>query len=168
MGQRRLNLCAAHVMIFIRNECGENGRRPVIIALTANAMEGVRETFLENGFQDFITKPLDRRSLHTALLRWISEERRIEGVFAEEEESDHSMQIPGIDMEEVYSRYSSKLEDYLELLELYCLDGKRKLVLLRKLWEQRDYKNYGIEVHGLKSASANVGAMGISKRAKAQ
>ena len=73
-----------------------------------------------------------------------------------------------IDMEEVYSRYSSKLEDYLELLELYCLDGKRKLVLLRKLWEQRDYKNYGIEVHGLKSASANVGAMGISKRAKAQ
>ncbi len=156
---------AVHI---IRNECGENGRRPVIIALTANAMEGVRETFLENGFQDFITKPLDRRSLHTALLRWISEERRIEGVFAEEEESDHSMQIPGIDMEEVYSRYSSKLEDYLELLELYCLDGKRKLVLLRKLWEQRDYKNYGIEVHGLKSASANVGAMGISKRAKAQ
>ena len=81
---------------------------------------------------------------------------------------ENTMQIPGIDMEEVYSRYSSSLEDYLELLELYCLDGRRKLVLLRELWEQRDYKNYGIEVHGLKSASANVGAMAISKSAKAQ
>ena len=161
---------AVHI---IRNECGENGRRPIIIALTANAMEGVRETFLENGFQDFITKPLDRRSLHTALLRWISEERRTEGALlkdtdAVEDSLEDSMQIPGIDMEEVFSRYSSSLEDYLELLELYCLDGKRKLALLRKLWEERDYKNYGIEVHGLKSASANVGAMGISKRAKAQ
>lgn len=164
---------AVHI---IRNECGENGSRPVIIALTANAMEGVRETFLENGFQDFITKPLDRRSLHMALLRWVSEEKRTEGEppagtdLPEDEEAalENTMQIPGIDMEEVYSRYSSSLEDYLELLELYCLDGRRKLVLLRELWEQRDYKNYGIEVHGLKSASANVGAMAISKSAKAQ
>lgn len=35
---------------IIRSECGENGTRPVVIALTANAMEGVRETFLQNGF----------------------------------------------------------------------------------------------------------------------
>ncbi len=160
---------------IIRNSCGENGSYPTIIALTANAMEGVRETFLENGFQDFITKPLDRRMLHMALLRLISEDRRTEGGPAAEtdlvqDDGDivYSMNIPGIDMDDVYSRYSSSIEDYLELLELYCLDGKRKLVLLRELWEQRDYKNYGIEVHGLKSASANVGAMGISKSAKAQ
>ncbi len=61
---------------IIRSECGENGTMPVIIALTANAMEGVREMFLQNGFQDFITKPLDKRALNEALRKWIPEKRR--------------------------------------------------------------------------------------------
>lgn len=63
---------------LIRSECGENGTSPVIIALTANAMEGVREMFLQNGFQDFITKPLDKKTLNEALLKWIPEDRRKE------------------------------------------------------------------------------------------
>jgi signal transduction histidine kinase/FixJ family two-component response regulator len=63
---------------IIRSECGENGTLPVIIALTANAMEGVREMFLENGFQDFITKPLDKKALNEALKKWIPEQRRKE------------------------------------------------------------------------------------------
>ncbi len=49
---------------IIRSECGENGSLPVIIALSANAMEGAGETFLKNGFQDFIAKPLDRGPVH--------------------------------------------------------------------------------------------------------
>lgn len=63
---------------LIRSECGENGTSPVIIALTANAMEGVREMFLQNGFEGFITKPLDKKVLNEALLRWVPEERRKE------------------------------------------------------------------------------------------
>lgn len=63
---------------IIRKKCGENGAEPVIIALTANAMEGVREMFLENGFQDFLTKPLDRKPLNEALLKWVPESRRKE------------------------------------------------------------------------------------------
>lgn len=159
----------------IRNECGDNGRFPIIIALTANAMEGVREIFLQNGFQDFITKPLDRRSLHTTLLRWVSEEKRTKNEalmetdkIADSQDITSEIKIAGIDAEEISKQYSNSLEDYLELLDLYCLDGKRKLTVLRELWEKRDYKNYGIEVHGLKSASANVGAMAISKSAKEQ
>ena len=63
---------------IIRGECGDNGTQPVIIALTANAMEGVREMFLENGFQDFITKPLDKKALNEALQKWVPKERRRE------------------------------------------------------------------------------------------
>lgn len=161
---------------IIRSECGENGRRPAIIALTANAMEGVRKTFLENGFQDFITKPLDRKPLHEALLRWIPEEKIIESeawLDVSKVDDSRSIQfrkvvIEGIDTDEVVRHYSGSIEDYLELLNLYCLDGNRKLTVLRELWEKRDYKTYGIEVHGLKSASANVGAMGVSAGAKEQ
>ncbi len=62
----------------IRKECGENGTAPTIIALTANAMQGVKEKFLRCGFQDFIAKPLGRKPLNDILLRWIPEESRKE------------------------------------------------------------------------------------------
>lgn len=159
---------------IIRSECGENGTMPVIIALSANAMEGVRENFLENGFQDFIAKPIDRRPLHEALLRWIPGEKITAGeawldIWKVDDSRKIAFQkiiIEGIDTDEVVRHYSGSIEDYLELLSLYCLDGKRKIAVLRGLWEKRDYKNYGIEVHGLKSASANVGAMSVSINAR--
>ncbi|EOS77154.1 hypothetical protein C819_01180 [Lachnospiraceae bacterium 10-1] len=160
----------------IRNECGENGRSPIIIALTANAMEGVRETFLSSGFQDFITKPVDRRALHMVLLKWIPKEMRTEGgtwMNALEANDDKYMRfrnilIEGIDTDKVSENYSGSVEEYNELLSLYCLDGKRKLKVLRELWENQDYTGYGIEVHALKSASANVGAVQVSNRAREQ
>lgn len=155
----------------IRNECGENGRLPIVIALTANAMEGVRENFLANGFQDFITKPLDRRAMHMVLLKWIPEDRRMAGgswIDNLQVNNDilQRIMIEGIDTDEVAGHYAGSLEEYIELLKLYCLDGRRKLDVLQELWEEKDYEGYGIEVHALKSASANVGAMRLSSRAK--
>lgn len=160
----------------IRNDCGEKGTLPIIIALTANAMDGVRENFLSNGFQDFITKPLDRRALHMVLQKWIPKENRTAGEswmnhFQANNDKFLEFQnifIEGIDTDEVVEHYSGSVEEYKELLNLYCLDGKRKLNILRELWEEQDYKGYRIEVHGLKSASANVGAMRISNRAREQ
>lgn len=158
----------------IRNECGENGIYPKIIALTANAMSGVREAFLANGFQEFIAKPLDRKQLHEMLKNCIPKERQKESrIWIANRHMEHQRQeefqevcIKGIDTDEVARHYSGSEKDYLELLELYCLDGKRKLALLNELWENGDYKVYGIEVHALKSASANVGAMQVSNSAK--
>lgn len=157
----------------IRNDCGENGTLPIIIALTANAMEGVRETFLASGFQDFITKPLDRKAMHRALLKWIPEEKRmVGGSWINNLQSNNDMFrdviIEGIDTDEVAGHYNGTVDEYKELLTLYCLDGQRKLKVLKELWEEQDYEGYGIEVHALKSASANVGAMRLSSRAKEQ
>ena len=160
----------------IRNDYGEDRKLPIIIALTANAMDGVRENFLSNGFQDFITKPLDRKALHMVLLKWIPKENRMTGkswLKHLQSDSDKFLEfqkilIEGIDTDEVVEHYSGSAEEYKELLNLYCLDGKRKLNVLKELLEEQDYKGYGIEVHGLKSASANVGAMRISNRAREQ
>lgn len=157
----------------IRTECGENGRQSLIIALTANAMEGVRENFLASGFQDFLAKPLDRRAMHKMLLKWIPEEKRIAGgswIENLQANNDRFREIivEGIDTDEVAGHYGGSIEEYNELLQLYCLDGKRKLKVLQELWEEQDYEGYGIEVHALKSASANVGAVRLSSRAKEQ
>lgn len=154
---------------IIRRECGENGAAPVMIALTANAMEGMREHFLECGFQDFIAKPLDRKELNRLLLRWVPEKYR-QGKETEEEFKPidpDAFRIDGVDMDAAMQYYSGDEAGFVDLLELYCIDGRRKTKLLQELAET-DILRYQIEVHGLKSASANIGAMEVSAMARAQ
>ena len=154
---------------IIRRDCGENGTAPVMIALTANAMEGMREHFLECGFEDFISKPLDRKELNQLLLHWIPEKyRQMEDREEEAKPIDpQAIQIDGVDMNAAIQFYSGDEDGFIELLELYCMDGKRKTGLLCELVES-DILRYQIEVHGLKSASANIGAVEVSEMARAQ
>ncbi len=152
---------------IIRRDCGENGAAPVIVALTANAMEGMREQFLENGFQDFIAKPLDRKELNQLLLRWVPEKYR-QMKSGEEEFKPLDLtafRIDGLDMNAAMQYYSGDEKGFVDLLDIYCLDGKRKLELLQEL-AGSDILRYQIEVHGLKSASANIGAMDVSAMAR--
>ena len=154
---------------IIRKDCGENGITPVMVALTANAMEGMREHFLECGFQDFIAKPLDRKELNQLLLRWVPEKyRQRESGEGESNPLDPSdFRIDGVDMEVAMQYYSGDEEGFVDLLELYFMDGRQKIKLLQELVES-DILRYQIEVHGLKSASANIGAMNVSSMARAQ
>ena len=48
-----------------------------IIALTANAMSGMREVFLENGFDDFLSKPIEISKLDKLIEQWVPEDKRI-------------------------------------------------------------------------------------------
>ncbi len=154
---------------IIRRDCGENGTAPVLVALTANAMEGMREHFLQCGFQDFISKPLDRKELHQLLLRWIPEKDRKpeEQVEPSKLPDPAAFQIDGVDMDAAMRYYSGDEEGFVELLELYYMDGNRKTKLLRELVKS-DPEHYQIEVHGLKSASANIGAMRVAELAREQ
>ncbi len=152
---------------IIRRDCGENGEAPVMVALTANAMEGMREHFLSHGFQDFIAKPLDRSELNQLLLRWVPEKyRQSENREEEAEPFDPvAVQIEGVDMDAAMEYFSGDEETFIDLLEIYCVDGKHKIKLLNELVES-DILRYQIEVHGLKSASANIGAMKVSAMAR--
>ncbi len=61
---------------IIRTECGETAAKTIIVALTANALQGAREMYLGNGFEDFLSKPFERTQMRELLERWIPEEKR--------------------------------------------------------------------------------------------
>jgi CheY-like chemotaxis protein len=44
-----------------------------VVAFSANAMSGMKEFFLERGFDDFLAKPVDLRELEALLRRWLPE-----------------------------------------------------------------------------------------------
>lgn len=156
----------------IRRECGENGSAPVIVALSANAYNNAREMFMSSGFQDFIAKPIDKDELHRMLCKWIDPARRksVENLPETIEKiarADRAaLYMSGVDTERALQAHTGGIEDYVELLELYYMDGDKTTDSLRRLAAAEDYKNYEIVVHGLKSASANIGAYDFSELAK--
>ncbi|MBR6627083.1 MAG: response regulator [Lachnospiraceae bacterium] len=61
---------------IIRERLADREARPIIVALTANALQGAREGYLTNGFDDFLSKPFDRSQLNALLDQWVPKGRR--------------------------------------------------------------------------------------------
>ena len=112
---------------------------------------------------------MDRTALNEVLMRWIPEEHRKERTKEQAWQSliPENTHIRGIDLDAAMRYHCGSAMDFQELLELYCIEGKRKSALLQELLREKDYKRYGVEVHGLKSASANIGAIKLSDMARA-
>ena len=51
-------------------EAEEYLKKTPMVALTANAMDGMREMFLENGFDDYLSKPIQLKELEEIMARW--------------------------------------------------------------------------------------------------
>lgn len=156
---------------IIRQNYESKEKQPIILALTANVIKGAKEMFLENGFDGYLPKPLDRERLHSVMVKWIPMDMRheyngvLEEVFHVEEELQE-LEMESVDVKAAFANRRQSIEDYLDLLELFYTDGQDKVLLIKRLCEENDLKNYEIEVHGLKNAAASVGAMELSVLAK--
>ncbi len=142
---------------------------PVMIALTANAIQGAREMYISNGFCDFISKPFEKVQLNVVLNQWIPENKKEYYDKEEKENRIRKEDMEGLFMADVdaapaVERHGS-IAAYLELLELFYLEGIEKEALLKELAEKKDTESYVTEVHGLKSAAANIGAASLSELA---
>jgi CheY-like chemotaxis protein len=143
-----------------------------IIALTANAVAGTEEKFIENGFNDFISKPIDTVKLNTILAKWIPREKQ-KGATIEtnrkpaqnEQTNQANFEIEGVDVNRGILLSGGSAEQYLDTLALFCKDAQEKIAEINNCLEARDLALYTIHVHALKSASANIGAIELSKAA---
>ena len=156
----------------IREKVGHYYRKLPIIALTANAAPGNREMFLEEGFDDFISKPIEVSVLERVLKRNLPAEKIVFQPKTEEVETAGAQQgkekfvIGSLDVEKGML-YCGGKEEYLSILEAYYEERYESWQLLDELFEKHDWKNYTIKVHALKSMMQNIGALSLSAKAKA-
>ena len=141
-----------------------------IIALTANAVSGTREAFLQIGFNDFISKPIDTVRLNSVLEKWIPKgkqkiaPKKDSGIDQKDKNgNEKSFEIAGIDTAKGIFLSGGTQASYLETLEIYYKDGFEKIREIAGCLETGDMNLYTVHVHALKSASANIGALELSE-----
>ncbi|GHV71112.1 hypothetical protein AGMMS49928_21530 [Spirochaetia bacterium] len=138
-----------------------------IVALTANAVSGMREMFLSQGFSDFLAKPIDISKLDEMMGKWIPKhkQQKAERVSVEPPASRDHLQlpvIPGIDTEQGISMTGGTLKGYLQVLDIFCKDAKERLVLLQNPPDEAGLPLFITQVHALKSAAGSIGAKELS------
>ncbi|MCH5192969.1 MAG: response regulator [Oscillospiraceae bacterium] len=158
---------------LIREMEGEYYKKLPIVALTANAVSGVREMFLSSGFNDFLAKPIELTALDRVLRSHLPREYMQSPAKAyfgktDRRKSDKSggNGSPLLDIEKGLSYTGGSEEDYRDILSLYVRKSGEKIQQIGELFEQKDVKNYVIEVHALKSTSLSIGAVKLSELAK--
>lgn len=157
----------------IREKVGHYYRKLPIIALTANAAPGNREMFLEEGFDDFISKPIEISVLERVLKRNLPSEKLVfqtkpEVRSAEEKGQTEKKElvVGSLDVEQGML-YCGGKEEYLNILAAYYEERHENQKLLDELFRRHDWKNYTIKVHALKSMMQNIGALPLAAKAKA-
>ncbi len=154
----------------LRTDATNPNRKAIVVALTANAIAGCRETYLEYGFNDYFAKPVQADKLDELLLKYIPEQliqKKAENVSGEntppfsQKNDPHDIlyinkengMIFCMNSEELYlqmlSSFQKQLTDYLPKFETY--------------YNACDWKNYAIIAHGLKGNALNIGAENFSK-----
>lgn len=163
-----------------------------MIALTANAVLGAKESYLKAGFDDYLSKPISLDELDIKLAKYLHASADKDKTAAESEvmeflpDSDEVMEfLPGDGTERSGSAFDAEAlaaagiavqsglgycagdeAFYAEMLTDYADSFEKRMAELDAAEQSGDLKQYEIHVHALKSASATVGADDVSALAK--
>jgi len=127
-----------------------------IVALTANVITGQAEMFFANGFDDFISKPIDIRQLDVVLNKHIRDKYP-------EETIEIARKI-----KEKMEKRTGKQSLKPELAKIFTRDAQKATGVLESIYKKQnnckdeDFQSYVINVHAMKSALANIGEAELS------
>lgn len=155
-----------------------------VIMLTANAVAGAREKFLEEGFDDYLTKPINGKKLERAILERLPKEKvhiPTEEELAQKEtasggsgggktkyESPFLQDLAAIgDLSVEEGLTNCMNEDILRsTIHDFVVSAKSGPDEIQGFLNNDDIENYTIRVHALKSSARIIGAGALSELAK--
>ncbi len=154
-----------------------NNGTPVII-LTANAVVGAKEMYLEKGFTDYLSKPVRRDDLIDMLCKYLP--KQLISGYSDSSAVKKTMPAPDAavsgngGLPERFPMLDTAVgkgycmddeEFYIEMIEMYLKGDKRQVI--SDAFDNENWEDYETYVHALKSTSLNIGAVNLSEHAKA-
>jgi PAS domain S-box-containing protein len=150
-----------------------------IVALSANAVAGQTDIFLSNGFDDFLSKPIDIRRMNVLLNKLIRDKQpanvleaaRLNAAAQTRPGKPTSgnflsgKEIDGLDIQKGLERYDGDENTYLSILRSYA-GSIRSLLEFIQTFDEKTVLDYKIRVHGIKGASYDIFAAEIGKQAE--
>jgi signal transduction histidine kinase/FixJ family two-component response regulator len=148
-----------------------------VIALTANAVSGARDMYMEAGFIDYLTKPVDTKKLEKMLLEYIPAEkchRRGEAGYEEIERKRPELtedlgvlaECGGMDLKAALKNCGNK-DVLLGAAKNFLTVIPERSAEIEDYAAKKDYRNFTVLVHALKSSARLLGATELSERAAA-
>ena len=132
-----------------------------IVALTANAVAGQADIFLGNGFDDFLSKPIDVRQLNIVLNKHIRDKQPLEVVETARRQAELLREQSSGSEKEPKAAIDPRFA------EIFARDAYKSITALDALYAKNSYdeddiRTFTIHVHGMKSALANIGEQELS------
>lgn len=156
-----------------------------VIMLTASAIAGMREIYLSEGFDDYLSKPIIVAELEGMLAKYLPSEIVKFEIEGQDKISPPEEVEEEVGDDEFSGREKKKFAELCPDISLetglkYCMDSKsfltqmleefadtKKSDKIQEKFVAQDWKNYRILVHALKSTSMSIGAENLSELAKA-
>ncbi len=167
LDQRMPEMDGIELLHFIRKLDNANSMVPILCA-TADFGPEVSRMLLNEGFQDYLAKPVRRFYLERMLRKYMPPELAVNIVVDEDraEEADtaeHTAEKTQRDPKKIHfdqglANVGGQIETFASVVNAYYKEGMNKLELVPALIAQNNINNYIIEVHALKSSSAAIGA----------
>lgn len=133
-----------------------------VVALTANAISGMKEKYLKEGFDDYLAKPIEKNELSRILNIFTDNHfNPIIDTFNEHKLDTEYLKRNDVDLQSALT-YLENMEAYNETLEEFVKSVEEKLRDLKKYYQMEDMTNYAIIAHSLKSDSKYLGFVSLT------
>ncbi len=181
---------------MIREDAQSKNKETTVVVLTANAVAGSRQMYLQEGFADYLTKPLDSNVLEQTVKRLLPAEKVQEAKHSEDEKETkqeafeilefpvvgggdpddakerHSTlrqrlaSIEGLDYDTALRHCGGSEEMFSEILADIISESEERCTRMKQSVADKDAASYRIDAHSIKSNMATLGLSELSERAR--